>query len=173
MKTLLLIAAFALQAGAQPPDISGHWIRSLGEGSAPDSRWSDRIEISQTDQNLSLTIQQGPGKVEKYRLNGLESAEVLTVNACANTTRITKAESRNDTITITTRIVTKIYCAHGEDPDDPFINQTGFIAVSKVKGASNLESKVVLYRDRNGLVVETTRPSFGDIPMTTTTWYRK
>jgi len=161
----------SLQTGPLGPDITGQWNRTLGNGSVADSRWGSQINVSKTDE--SLTIRQGAPKPENYRLTGIEYAEVLTVSGCASTTRITKAEASRDTITITNWLITKRDCVHGEDPDDPFISQKGPILPALVIGARVLESKSVFRRDGDSLIVDTTRPTFPPGTTTSSTTYRK
>lgn len=157
------------------PDISGQWNRasvSGGTGSAGSSGWGARVEIVQTGANV--TVQPASGKPERYRLDGTETAEVVTVKGCANQTRITQTVASRNRVTITTWLVTKSACFHGEVDDEPLVFQTGAIAVHQVLGGPRrLESITDVFREGDALTVETMRATPGGPPTTTTSTYRK
>lgn len=174
MKLFCVSAVFALVIGSQSgPDLSGRWNRepagtSAGEESAG---WGPRVEIAQTGVNVS--VKPTPGKPSQFRTDGKEYAEVISVNGCANTVRITKAASSRDKITITTWLVMKSVCVHGEDEDDPLVTHIGVVDVQKVFGRRKLESITDVYREGDTLTVETTRSSPGGETTNTTTTYRR
>src|SRR5687768_15644366 len=102
------------------PDLSGRWNRdaaSASPGSADSAGWGPRIEIAHS--GVHVTVQPSPGKPARYRLDGKETAEAISVDGCRNTVRITKAVTSRDKVTITTWLVVKPGCVHGEDEDDP------------------------------------------------------
>ena len=78
-----------------------------------------------------------------------------------------------DKVTITTWLVTKSVCVHGEDEDDPLVTQIGVVDVEKVFGRRKLESITDVYREGDTLTVQTTRSAPDGEPTTTTTTYRK
>jgi hypothetical protein len=175
MRSVTVCLAFAIggvlseQVG---PDLSGRWNRESGNGMVAATDWGARVEIQQA--GPSVTVRPVSGKPEQYWLDGAERAMVLSANGCANKTRITKAAADRDKVTITTWLVDKIGCAHGEDDDDPLIHALGPVEVKKVLGRRTLESIAVLYREGNALIVETTaRPVPGAEATTTTSTYRK
>lgn len=163
-------SALGTQAGIQGPDLSGRWTQ-IGASGAGTSRWGPRIEIVQSGPDVR--IQPTPGRAERLRLDGAESAEVLTVDGCSNTARITRTVSSPQRVTVTTWLVTKANCFHGEDEDDPLVGRTGAIVPSSIRGPRRLESITVLYRDGDALIVETTGAGSGGEATTTTTTYRK
>jgi hypothetical protein len=159
----------ALQSG---PDLSGRWNRdaNASSGRAASEGWGPRIEIAQS--GVNVTVQPSPGKPSRFRLDGKETAEVLSVDGCKNTVRITKAETSRDKVTITTWMVTKSVCVHGEDEDDPIVTHIGVVDVEKVFGRRKLESISDVYREGDTLTVQTTRSTLGETTTTSTT-YRK
>ena len=167
------VSAQAPQAG---PDVSGRWNREPSSGSssgAGSSRWGDSLQIDQ--RGVNVTVRPNGGPPERMRLDGVETADVIAAKGCANKTRITKATSGPDRITITTWLVTKSACVHGEDEDDPLMPSTGPIEVRDVRGGPRrLESITVIYREGDSLVVEsTTSPVPGGNPTTSSTTYRR
>jgi hypothetical protein len=154
---------------SQGPDLSGRWHRDAA-ASADTAGWGPQIEISRSGANV--TIQPSPGKPSRFTLDGKETAEVMSVDGCRNTVRITKAETSRDKVTITTWLVTKSVCVHGEDEDDPMVTHIGVVDVEKVFGRRKLESITDVYREGDSLTVQTTRSSLGEVTTTTTT-YRK
>jgi hypothetical protein len=178
-------AVFALVVGAQGtsanptgpqsgPDLSGRWNRdssSVTSGSADTAGWGPRIEIAQS--GVNVTVQPSPGKPSRFRLDGKETAEVMSVDGCKNTVRITKAVTSRDKVTITTWLVVKSVCVHGEDEDDPMVTHIGVVDVEKVFGRRKLESMTDVYREGDTLTVNTTRSSTSGETTTTTTTYRK
>lgn len=158
-----------LQSG---PDLSGHWTREPVNGATTTrgDGWGPSIEVVQSGKNL--TVQPGQGKREDYRLDGVETAEVLSVDGCQNVARVTKALSSRDRVTITTWLVTKPACWHGEVDDEPVIDRPGPIQVRQVVGQRRLERVVVIYRDGNSMTVETTQAKEG-LTSNTVTTYRK
>ena len=188
MKRFCVSVAFAIglgailsaQGSATPnsaqagPDLSGRWTReSAGGGtdSGSSSLWGARVDISQLD--TILTVRPASGAVERYSLTGAEAAEVLMVDGCKNVTRITKATPGRESVTITTWMVMKSGCVHGEFEDEPRVHQTGPIAVREVFGTRKPDSITVVSREGDVLTVETTRPSPGGGASTTTTRYRR
>src|SRR5689334_6430497 len=109
MKTALFALALALSQAASAPDVSGRWNQESGGKGL----WGPRIEISQTAG--SVVVSSGQGAPVQYRLDGKETAEVLSVRGCANKSRITKAVVNRDRITISSWLVTKSACVHRED----------------------------------------------------------
>jgi hypothetical protein len=176
--TLLIGAVLSAQAvqSAQTPqsnqDLSGRWSRdpSTASGGADGAGWGPQIEIKQS--GVNVTVQPGSGMPSRFRLDGIETAEALSVDGCKNTIRITKAVTNRDRVTITTWIVEKPGCVHREDEDDPLINSIGVVAMDKVFGRRKLESISDVYRQGNVLTVETTRSVLGELTNTSTT-YRK
>ena len=140
-------------------------------GGAGGSTWGSRVEISRS--GTRVTVRPDSGKVEQYRPDGTETAEVLSVKGCANLTRITKYQPSSDRVTITTWLVTKPACFHGEFEDEPFVYRTGPIELGDVLGPRRLESITVVFRDGDVLRVDTTRARPGGAPTNTTTTYRK
>jgi hypothetical protein len=122
------------QAG---PDLSGRWIRESQSGGADasPSLWGARVDISQLD--TILTVRPASGAVEQYSLGGAEAAEVLMVKGCNYVARITKAAPGKNSVTITTWMVMKSGCSHGEFEDEPRVFQTGSIAVREVRARSD------------------------------------
>lgn len=163
------------QTGPQSgPDLSGRWNRDAANaspGSADSAGWGPRIEITQT--GVNVTVQPSPGKPSRFRLDGRETAEALSVDGCSNTVRITKAVTSRDKLTITTWLVVKPVCVHGEDEDDPLVPHIGVVDVERVFGRRKLESITAVYREGDTLTIETTRASLGGEATTTTTTYRK
>jgi hypothetical protein len=188
MKKFCVSAVFALGIGvslsaqgvpAGPPqsgpDLSGRWNResvSGDTGGADSSGWGSRVDIDQSGGNIR--VRPDSGKPELYRLDGTETAEVLSVKGCTNKVRITKSEIGRDRVRITSWLVTKSGCMHGEDADEPEVYQTGPIAVREVRGGPRkLESITDVYREGNVLTVDTTRATPGGGSTSTTTTYRK
>jgi len=156
-------------------DLSGRWNREAvsAGASGPDSAtWGARVEIDQS--GVYVTVRQPGGKSERFRLDGKETADVLSIEGCKNTTRITKAQADRDRVTITAWIVAKPGCFHGETDCEPLIAQAGEIALGQVRGGPRrLESITVLFRDGDVLTVDSTRATPGGTPTSTTTTYRK
>jgi hypothetical protein len=121
---------------------------------------------------VNVTVQPSPGKPSRFRVDGKETAEVMSVDGCKNTVRITKAVTSRDKVTITTWLVVKSVCVHGEDEDDPLVTHIGVVEMEKVLGRRKLETITDVYRDGDTLTVQTTRSSLGEVTTTTTT-YRK
>lgn len=165
---LVIGAMLSAQGG---PDLSGRWNRDSASGSADGAGWGSQIEITQSGTNV--TIQPNPGKPSRFRLDGRETAEVLSVDGCRNTVRITKAVTSRDKVTITTWLVVKPVCVHGEDEDDPIVTHIGVVDVEKVFGRRKLESLTDVYREGNVLTVNTTRSTAAGETTNTTTTYRK
>jgi hypothetical protein len=171
-----LLIGVALSAQAVPagpttpqngPDLSGRWRSASGSGGS--AGWGPQVEIAQSGVNVTVK----PGSPSRLRLDGIETAEVLSVDGCKNTSRITKAEPSRDHVTITTWIVIKSGCAHLEDEDDPLVSSLGVVDAEKVRGRRKLESITAVYREGDALTVETTRLGPDGQPATTTTTYRK
>ena len=154
----------------QGPDLSGRWNRDAAESADP-AGWGPRIEIAQSGANV--TIQPSPGKPSRFRLDGKETAEVLSVDGCRNTVRITKAATSRDKVTITTWLVVKSVCVHGEDEDDSMVTHIGVVDVERVFGRRKLESITDVYREGDALTVDTTRSTLGGETTSTRTTYRK
>jgi hypothetical protein len=165
------LAASHGQTAAPRPDLSGQWTSEstvnlgLGIGS-----WGTTIQIRQTDDGIS--VQPASGKAQQYKLDGSETAEVIYVNGCVNRTRITKAVATRDTVTITTWMVFKSSCVHGEVDDEPLISGPGPIEVREVRGLRKLESITLLSRQGSALMVDSTR-SGPDGPVSTSATYRR
>jgi hypothetical protein len=159
------------QTPAPRPDLSGQWnsesTASVGPGT---SSWGSTIQIRQTDDGI--TVQPASGKAQQYKLDGSETAEVISVNGCVNRTRITKAAASRDTVTITTWMVVKSSCVHGEVDDEPLVSGPGPIEVREVRGRRKLESITLLSRQGSALTVDSTR-SGPDGPVSASTTYRK
>jgi hypothetical protein len=157
------------------PDLSGRWNResvSGDAGTADKSSWGSRVDIDHS--GVDVTVRPNSGKPERHRLDGTETADVLSVDGCRNVTRITKWLAGPDRVTITTWLVTKPACLHGEVEDEPFVFQTGPIDVRDARGGvRRLESITVVYREGDVLTVDTTRATPGGAPTNTTTTYRK
>ena len=157
------------------PDLSGRWNRESVSGdaaSADSSRWGERVEIEQS--GGTIRVRPDSGKPELHLLDGTETAEVLSVEGCKNKVRITKSVAGRDRVTITTWLVTKSGCVHGEFEDEPRVHRTGPIAVREVFGGRRqLESITDVYREGNVLTLDTTRATTGGASSTTTTTYRK
>ena len=178
--TLGIAAALSTQAVASSatttqsgPDLSGRWNRdsSNTSGSPDDGGWGPRIAITQS--GATVTVQPTPGTPSQFRLDGKETAVVLSRDGCRNTTRITKAVTNRDRVTITTWIVIKPACVHGEDEDDPLVTHLGVVEVEKVFGRRKLESITDVYREGDTLTVETTRSALAGELTTSRTTYRK
>lgn len=152
------------------PDLSGRWNRD-SVSNAESAGWGPQVEIARS--GVIVTVQSSPGKTSRFRLDGKETAEAMSVDGCKNTIHITKAVTSRDHVTITTWIVVKPGCVHGEDEDDPLVSHIGVVDVEKVFGRRRLESITAVYRDGNVLTVETTRSALGGEVTTTTTTYRK
>jgi len=189
MKTSCVATAFVLTMGvvlsaqgtsasqtrAQGPDLSGRWTRESVSGNtdrADSDGWGSRVDIEQSGGRA--TVKTESGKPERYRLDGTETAEVVSVEGCANQTRITKAQTGPDRVTITTWLVTKGGCFHGEFADEPLVYQTGPVEVRNVLGGPRkLESITVVFREGDTMIIDTTRANPGGEPVATTTTYRK
>ena len=175
-----LAIAAALSAQAVPtnpapqtaPDLSGRWNRdsSNTSGNPDEAGWGPRVAITQS--GVTVTVQPNPGTASQFKLDGKETAVVLSVDGCRNTTRITKAVTNRDRVTITTWIVNKPACVHGEDEDDPLVTRVGVVDMEKVFGRRKLESITDVYREGDTLTVDTTRSGLGELTSTRTT-YRK
>jgi hypothetical protein len=155
------------------PDLSGRWNResvSGGTGTETPS-WGSRVEIEQSGVNVS--VRSPSGAADQYWLDGKEHAHVLSVKGCQAITRITKSVVEGDHLTITTWLANKPACVHGEDEDDPLIQQLGPMDADHVIGRRTLESISSVYRDGSALTVETTRSAPGGGATTTTTTYRR
>ena len=158
----------------QAPDLSGRWSREAASGptATPDpAAWPPQMEMTQA--GVDLTVQPVSGKPQRFTLNGMESAEVIEVKGCANKTRITKAVTDRDKVTITTWLTVKGNCFHGEVDEEPIVPGVGPIEVRSVLGIRKLESITVLYRDGETLTVESTRSTPESGPSTTTSTYRR
>jgi len=189
MKTSCVAAAFVLasgmvlsaqgtsvsQARTHGPDLSGRWTREslTGNTTSSDSDgWGSRVDIEQSGD--LATVKPASGKAQRYRLDGIETAEVVSVEGCANKTRITKAQTGRDRVTITTWLVIKGGCFHGEFADEPRVYQTGPVEVRNILGGPRkLESITVVFREGDTLLIDTTRANPGGEPVATTTTYRK
>jgi len=157
----------------RPPDLSGRWSQSAdgGTGGPGAPGWGSQLQIDQSGGDVTVRSPSvGP---ERYRLDGKETATVLSAKGCVNTTRITTAVVNRDHVTITTWISVKSACVHGEDEDDPLIVAPGATDPAKVFGRRTLESISDIYRDGDALTVSTTRPAPGGVPTSTTTIYRR
>ena len=176
--TFLIGAVLSAQGGQSAPtpqsnqDLSGRWNRdpSRAGGGEDSPGWGPQVEIKQSGANV--TVQPSSGKPSRFRLDGRETAEAVSVDGCKNTVRITKAVTDRDRVTITTWIVDKPGCLHREDEDDPLINSIGVVDMEKVFGQRKLESITDVYREGNVLTVETTRSALGEVTSTSAT-YRK
>ena len=178
-----LLIGVALQAQSVPagptgpqrgPDLSGRWNREPVSGSTggDTSAWGSHVQIDQFD--VHVTVRPPSGKPQRFRLDGWETAEVLSVEGCKNQIRITKSQTERDRVTITTWLATKSGCFHGETDCEPLIKTTGEVAPDKVRsGPRRLESITVVSRDGDAMTVDTTRSVPGDAPVSTTTTYRK
>ena len=157
----------------QGPDVSGRWSRESVSGQPDGFTWGTRVQIDQSGANL--IVRPDPGKPQEFRLDGTETAEVIEVKgACSAKVRITKATAAPGRLTITTWLIVKGVCVHGEDEDNPMFPSTGPIQASEARGGPRrLESITVIYRDGNLMTVETTSAAPGGLPSTTTTTYRK
>jgi hypothetical protein len=154
--------------------VSGRWNRESVSSPADNAGtvgWGSRVEIEQL--GGTLTARSPSGAAELYRLDGKETAKVLSVKGCQAVTRITKSVVEGDHLTITTWLVTKAACFHGEDEDDPLIAQLGPLDVNRAFGIRTLESISSVYRDGSALTVETTRSAPDGGTTTTTSTYRK
>ena len=186
MKKLCCGAAFALVFGvalsaqsvapgpAAPqtgPDLSGRWTRDGQSTAAGSTGWGPQVDINQ--RGVLVTIGPPSRKPQQFMLNGRETGEVLSVEGCKNTIRVTKSVPERDRVTITTWLITKSGCAHSETDSDPLITHTGEIAENQIRGPRKLESITVVSRDGGTLTVDTTRSVPGDAPVSTTTTYRK
>src|SRR5690349_12685025 len=136
MKTLCLSGALAIWLGVavlaqstpgaqQGPDVSGRWNREAVSGQPDLSRWGGRVQIDQA--GSLVMVRPESGKTERYRLDGKETAEVIETKGCRAKIRIAKATATPTGITITTWIVDKPVCVHGEDPDDPMFPSLGAV----------------------------------------------
>ena len=165
----------ASPTGMQSPDLSGRWTRESVSGNtgSPDSDgWGSRVNIEQSGGHATVTP--ASGKPLRYRLDGAETAEVVSVKGCVSKTRITKAETGRDRVTITTWLVTKGGCFHGEFADEPLVYQTGPVEVRNVLGGPRkLETISVVFREGDTLMIDTTRANPGGEPVATSATYRK
>jgi hypothetical protein len=159
------------QLPASPrPDLSGQWKSESAANAGPAGTWGSSIQIRQTE--AGLTVQPASGKPEQYKLDGSETAEVISASGCVNRTRITKAVATGDTVTITTWMVFKASCVHGEVNEEPFISGPGPIEVRDVRGLRKLESITLISRQGGELAVDSTR-STPDGPVSTSATYRR
>lgn len=168
---------------AQPgPDLSGVWNResvSGAPGAGSTTGWGPRVSIDQS--GVKVTVQPVSGPPSRFRTDGAEVPEVLAASGCKMLGRITKAVATPNAVTITTWLVRKSGCFHGESelltPADPEEELRVPLAVvfgsGRLPGKRELESITVVSRDGNALTVETTRSTPGGAPTTTTTTYRK
>ena len=166
------LSAQSIPAG---PDLSGRWNRAseTADPGGAGTSWGSRLVIGRAGGNV--TVQSDSGGIEQYRADGAETAEVLSVKGCVSQARITKYQPGNDRVTITTWLVTKSNCFHGEVEEEPFLWRTGPVEASEVRGLRRLESMTVVFRDGDALRVDTTRnsPKPGGQPTNSTTIYRK
>lgn len=180
LKPALAFAIGAVLSAQNPPapqvgpDLAGRWNRESVSGDTDGgSAWGSRVDIGRSGTNV--TVRPESGKPEEYRTDGTETADVLSVKGCANQSRVTKYQPSTDRVTITTWLVTKSGCFHGEFEDEPLVYRTGPIAMSEVRGTRRLESITVIFRDGDVLRVDTTRtaPKPGGPVTSSTTTYRK
>ena len=164
------IPANGQQLASQRPDLSGQWNGGSSAGVGPAGTWGSAIQIRQTE--AGITVQPASGKPEQFKLDGSETAEVISVSGCANRSRITKAVATRDTVTITTWMVFKSSCGHGEVNEEPVISGPGPIEVREVRGLRKLESVTTIARQGGDLAVDTTRSTPGG-PISTSATYRK
>ena len=140
--------------------ISGAWVLWVG------------VAVSAYDGQTTAARPDLSGQWNSYKLDGSETAEVISVNGCVNRTRITKAAASRDTVTITTWMVVKSSCVHGEVDDEPLVSRPGPIEVREVRGRRKLESITLLSRQGSALTVDSTR-SGPDGPVWASTTYRR
>jgi hypothetical protein len=140
--------------------ISGAWVLWVG------------VAVSAYDGQTTAARPDLSGQWNSYKLDGSETAEVISVNGCVNRTRITKAAASRDTVTITTWMVVKSSCVHGEVDDEPLVSGPGPIEVREVRGRRKLESITLLSRQGSALTVDSTR-SGPDGPVSASTTYRR
>lgn len=186
MKTISVSAALVMALVQSPsaqdpshtpaqrgPDLSGLWSRDSANGPAEGSRWGTRVHINQS--SVDITVRTEAGRSERLRVDGTESAEVVEVKGCKATIRIKKATFGRDDLTITTWLVDKPACIHGEDEDYPTFTGTGPILISEVRGGPRrIESIISVRRDGNAMTVETTnRSQATGEASTSTTVYRR
>lgn len=165
----LLFMSVALSASTgQAPDLSGRWTRESVGG---DDAWGSPMQITQN--GTDLTVQPASGTPRHYRLDGTETAKVFFVKGCFNQTRITKAVASQFTVTITTWLVVKPGCLHGEVDEEPLIAGTGPIEVRRVLGLRKPESITFISRRGDTLTVDSTRSSPGQPSVSATSTYRK
>jgi hypothetical protein len=169
--TGVTLAASHAQTAVPRGDLSGQWNSESTANFGPGiGSWGTTIQIRQTDDGI--TVQPVSGKAQQYKLDGSETAEVISVNGCVNRTRITKAVATRDTITITTWMVFKSSCVHGEVDDEPLVSGPGPIEVREVRGPRKLESVTLISRQGKELAVDSTR-SGPDGPISTSATYRR
>ena len=167
---LLVSASFAAaQSAATGPDLTGRWNRQAG--SAEDGSWGAGVRVTQTGSDLTITP--ASGKSQQIKLDGTESAEVLSASGCSHRTRVTKAATTRNSVTITTWLVTKSACFHGELAEEPSIAGPGPIDIRHVHGSKKIESITTISREGDALIVDETRSNPGQPPSSTSTTYRK
>ena len=161
------------------PDLSGRWTRETGSGGAGSTAtggWGSQVEIKQSGSDV--TAQPASGKSQRFRLDGLETAEVAAVEDCITVVRISKSQVASDRVTITTWLVRagSAACIHGKAVDcDALEKFRTEIAANPnlVRGARKLESITVVSRDGDTMTIDSTRSVPGEVPVSTTTTYRK
>ena len=158
------------QPAAQRPDLSGQWNSESAANTGPAGTWGPSIQIRQTE--AGLTVHPPAGQPQQYRLDGTETAEIISAHGCANRTRITRAVATRDTVTITTWMVIKSSCVHGEVNEEPLLSGPGPIEVREVRGLRKLESITLISRQGGELAVDSTR-STPDGPVSTSATYRR
>jgi len=172
MRDRLLVIAFAIATGMVSlaavghglagvqlgPDVSGRWIRQTGDvpaGRGRNAGWGPSIEIEQIGNELTV---RSPGQLPaRYKADGSEVAETLSKGPCYQQSRVTKAVATARSFTITTWLVTRTSCFHGELrvlPDDP---EAAANLANRPAGVTKvLETVTTLARVGDELTVDTT-----------------
>jgi len=165
------IGAQAVQTG---PDVSGRWTREANgapQGAGANAGWGPSIEIQQIGNELTVRSPDRPPT--RYKADGVEVTETLEKASCYERSRVTKTVGTARSFTITTWLVTRTSCFHGEmrlPSADPEASRN---APGTPAGSTKvLESVTNVGRVDDRLTVDTTTSSPGG-PRTSSSTYRR
>jgi len=179
----LLILSIALATGIWSetasqlgPDVSGRWVREPGNvpgGGGGNAGWGPNIEIEQLGNEL--TVRSAGKAPTRYKADGTEVVESLAKAPCYEQSRITKTVATDRAFTITTWLMTRTTCYHGEvrlPTDDP--EATSNPGAGRIHGAAKrLESVTTVARVGGQLTVDATTPAPNGTTRSSSSTYRK
>jgi len=124
----LLVIVVSLETGITPQgssagvagtqmgaDVSGRWVRdpaSVPNGAGNNAGWGPNFEIEQSGNQL--TVRSAGQPPTRYTADGSEITESILKAACYEQSRVTKTVATSRSFTITTWLVTRTNCFHGE-----------------------------------------------------------